>query len=155
FPQGRGDTTFQYNDTVAWIHGRHAFKFGGEFRRFRNNNLNLGTGGLIAFASVTTFLAGTPSSPPESPATPVTPALRVSAFDAFAQDDVKLTSHLTLNLGVRWEVNRVPTEIHDRLGIYDFTQNKIIQEGNGREAYNQRYTNIGPRVGLAWDPTGR
>src|SRR5262249_25667227 len=39
FPQGRGDTTFQYNDTVAWVHGRHAFKFGGEFRRFRNNVL--------------------------------------------------------------------------------------------------------------------
>src|SRR5205823_6325375 len=104
FPQGRGDTTFQYNDTLAWIHGRHAFKFGGEFRRFRNNNLNLGTGGLIAFASVNTFLAATPSSATESPATPVTPALRVSAFDAFVQDDVKLTSQLTLNLGLRWEV---------------------------------------------------
>ena len=46
FPQGRGDTTFQYSDTVAWIRGKHSVKFGGEFRRFRNNNFNGGTGGF-------------------------------------------------------------------------------------------------------------
>src|SRR5882672_9014255 len=33
FPQGRGDTTFQYSDTLGWVHGRHAMKFGADFRR--------------------------------------------------------------------------------------------------------------------------
>jgi hypothetical protein len=52
FPQGRGDTTYEYNDTVAWIHGRHSFKFGAEFRRFQNNNFNAGTGGTITFPTL-------------------------------------------------------------------------------------------------------
>src|SRR6266699_1982601 len=56
FPQGRGDTTFQYADTVSMIRGRHAFKFGAEFRRFRNNNFNGGTGGTINFANLAAFL---------------------------------------------------------------------------------------------------
>ena len=58
FPQGRGDTTLQYNDTLSWIHGRHSFKFGGEFRRFRNNNFNTGTGGVITFPTLTFGVSG-------------------------------------------------------------------------------------------------
>src|SRR5262249_4276953 len=49
FPQGRGDTTFQYGDTLSWVRGKHSLKFGGELRRFRNNNFNGGTGGTINF----------------------------------------------------------------------------------------------------------
>ncbi|MDQ2949616.1 MAG: carboxypeptidase regulatory-like domain-containing protein, partial [Acidobacteriota bacterium] len=128
FPQGRGDTTFQYSDTLAWIKGRHSLKFGAEFRRFRNNNFNGGTGGVINFANLAGFLAGTPSSATET-ALPATPALRVSALDTFAQDDFKVTSRLTLNLGLRWEYNGVPNEIHNRLGIYDFAQNALIRVG--------------------------
>ena len=119
FPQGRGDTTYQYSDTLSWVHGKHSLKFGGEFRRFRNNNTNGGTGGTLSFASLATFLAGTVNSATET-ALPATPALRVSALDVFAQDDYKVTPKLTLNLGVRWEYNGVPSEIHNRLGIYDF-----------------------------------
>ncbi len=116
FPQGRGDTTFQYSDTLGWVRGKHSLKFGGEFRRFRNNNINGGTGGTLNFASLATFLAGTVSSATET-ALPATPALRVSALDVFAQDDYKVTPKLTLNLGVRWEYNGVPSEIHNRLGV--------------------------------------
>ena len=55
FPQGRGDTTFQYTDTVSWARGRHSMKFGGEFRRFRNNNFNGGTGGALSFATLNDY----------------------------------------------------------------------------------------------------
>src|SRR5262249_32514505 len=40
FPQGRGDTTAVVSDTLSYLHGRHSFKFGGELRRFYNNNFN-------------------------------------------------------------------------------------------------------------------
>jgi hypothetical protein len=154
-PNGRGDTTFQYSDTVSWIHGKQSIKFGAEFRRFRNNNFSNGTGGLLTFGTVANFLAGTPTQATET-ALPASPALRANAFDAFAEDDIKLTSRFTLNLGLRWEYNGVPSEIHDRLGIYDFTQNKLISEGtNGREPYAQQFTNWSPRVGFAYDPTGK
>ncbi len=155
FPQGRGDTTFQYSDTVSWIRGRHSLKFGAELRRFRNNNFNYGTGGTITFGTVANFLTGTPTSATET-ALAVTPALRVSAYNGFAQDDVKLTSRLTLNLGLRWEFNGVPTEKYNRLSMYDFAQNKLVQAGtSGATPYARQLTNFGPRLGLAYDPTGR
>src|SRR5207253_3960801 len=44
FPQWRGDTTFVFSDTLNYLHGPHSFKFGGEFRRFLNNNFNQDTG---------------------------------------------------------------------------------------------------------------
>jgi hypothetical protein len=156
FPQGRGDTTFQYTDTLSWVRGKHSLKFGGEFRRFRNNNFNGGTGGTINFGSMAAFLAGTPGSATET-ALPATPTLRVSALDLFAQDDIKATSRLTLNLGLRWEYNGVPKELRDRQSIYLFDQNKLAQVGaNGVErAYQRQYTNFGPRAGFSFDPTGR
>ena len=154
FPQGRGDTTFQYSDTLSWIRGRHSIKLGGEFRRFRNNNFNYGTGGLITFGTMAAFLAGTPTQAQQT-ALAVTPALRVSAFNSFAQDDVKLTPRLTLNLGLRWEYNSVPYEKYDRLSIYDFAQNRLQQAGGDLKPYENQFTNFGPRVGFAFDPTGR
>jgi hypothetical protein len=156
FPQGRGDTTFQYNDTVSWIHGRHSVKFGAEYRRFRNNNFNSGTGGTINFASMATFLLGVPSSATET-AIPANPGLRVNAFDAFVQDDIKINAKLTLNAGLRWEYNGPPSEVYNRLGVYDFATNTVVQIGtNGIDRpYNPQYTNFGPRVGFAYDPTGK
>jgi hypothetical protein len=156
FPQGRGDTTYQYDDTVSWVRGRQSIKAGVEFRRFDNNNFNGGTGGVISFGTMAGFLAGTPTSATET-ALPATPGLRVSAFNAFLQDDFKISQRLTLNLGLRWEFNGVPTEIHNRLGFYDFTQNKVIPEGTpgAGQAYSNRYTNFGPRVGFAYDPFGK
>ena len=156
FPQGRGDTTYQYDDTVSWVRGRQSIKGGVEFRRFDNNNFNGGTGGVISFGTMAGFLAGTPTSATET-ALPATPGLRVSAFNAFLQDDIKVSQRLTVNLGLRWEFNGVPTEIHNRLGFYDFTQNKVIPEGTpgAGQAYPNRYTNFGPRVGFSFDPFGK
>jgi len=42
-PQGRGDTTYVFSDTLSWLKGKHSFHFGGEFRRFNNNNFNADT----------------------------------------------------------------------------------------------------------------
>ena len=153
FPQGRGDTTFQYSDTLAWVRGRHSLKFGGEMRRFRNNNFNGGTGGNILFPSVAAFLAAQPSQSIET-ALPVTPALRVRAFGAFVQDDYKLSPQFTLNLGLRWEYNGVPTEIHNRLSVFDFANRALVRIGTAGidEPYHKQFTNLGPRIGFAWSP---
>ena len=58
FPQGRGDTTYQYGDTLCWVNGKQSIRFGAEFRRFDNNNFNGGTGGVINFATVAAIPRG-------------------------------------------------------------------------------------------------
>src|SRR5438270_4777261 len=55
-PQGRGDTTGAFNDTLHWLRGRHSFAFGGEVRRFYNNNI-LQNDGSYTFADLPPFLA--------------------------------------------------------------------------------------------------
>ena len=156
FPQGRGDTTFQYSDSLSWVRGKHALKFGADFRRFRNNNFAGGTSGTINFPNLAGFLAGTVGSATET-SLAANPALRVSAFGAFAEDDFKVSPKLTLNLGLRWEYNGVPSETHNGLGVYEFAQNKVVQIGtNGVDKiYNRQFTNFGPRFGLAYDLTGK
>jgi Carboxypeptidase regulatory-like domain/TonB dependent receptor len=153
-PQGRGDTTYEYNDTIGWVHGKHSIRMGGEFRRFDNNNLNSGTGGVLTFGTIAAFLAGTPTQATQT-SLPATPALRVNALGLFAQDDYKISARLTLNLGLRWEYNGVPYEKHDRLSIYDFANNSLVREGvNGAQPYRRQFTNFGPRLGFAYDPFG-
>jgi hypothetical protein len=153
-PQGRGDITYQYTDTLGWIRGKHSIRMGGEFRRFANNNLNSGTGGVLTFGTMTAFLAGTPTQATQT-SLPATPAVHVNAFGTFVQDDYKVSARLTLNLGLRWEYNGVPYERRDRLSIYDFARNSLVREGvNGAQPYQQRFTNFGPRAGFAYDPFG-
>jgi hypothetical protein len=155
FPQGRGDIVYQFNDTLSWIHGAHSLKFGAEFRRFQNNNFNGGTGGTITFPSMAAFLAGTPSTAIQTQL-PVTNSIRANALDVFVQDDFKMTSRLTWNLGLRWEYNGIPSEKYNRFGIFDFSQNKIVQAGKGIDRpYASQYTNFGPRVGFSYDLTGK
>src|SRR5260370_24424904 len=153
FPQGRGYTTFQYSDSLSWIRGKHALKFGADFRRFRNNGFAGGTGAIINFANLAGFLAGTVSSATET-SLAANPALRVAAFGAFAEDTFKVRPKLTLNLGLRWEYNGVPSEIHNRLEIFDFATNTLARVGtNGFDgAYHKQFTNFGPRIGFAYDP---
>ncbi len=51
---------------------------------------------------------------------------RQHAMGAFINDDWKATRNLTLNLGLRWEVNRAPSDKYDRLGVYDVHSEKLI-----------------------------
>lgn len=152
FPQGRGDTSFQYTDTVSWVRGKHSFKFGGEMRRFRNNNFNNSIGGGITFSSLTNYLSGVASQSAQTRLA-VSPAIRVTAFDGFAQDDYRVTSRLTLNLGLRYELNGVPNEIHDRLSVYNVSSRTLAQAGtSGVEIYKKDFNNFGARLGFSFSP---
>jgi hypothetical protein len=156
FPQGRGDLTLQYSDTVSWIKNRHSFRFGAEFRHFNNNNIANGTGGTMTFGTVASFLAGTPTGATQT-SLAAAPALSVGALGFFAQDDYKITNRLTLSYGLRWEYNGVPSERYNRLGVLDFTTFKLNPVGtNGVDRpYNRDFKDFGPRLGFSWDPFGR
>ena len=55
-PQGRIDTTMVFSDTLSYLKGRHSFKLGGEYRRFKNSNFGT-TGETFTYPSLADFQA--------------------------------------------------------------------------------------------------
>ena len=84
---------------------------------------------------------------------------RYHDFGAFLQDDWKLRPNLTVNLGIRYELNGVPTEHSGVLGALD-KANAISISSNiadftllrGSPWYQRDNTNFAPRIGFAWSP---
>ncbi len=151
FPQGRADTTVVVSDTINYLRGRHSFKFGGEFRRFYNNNFTKDTG-QFRYGNVNDFINGNANS------FAITLGDRASsigtgALGFFTQDSFKLKPNLTLELGVRYDWNMTPNERYDRLVVFDPRTASLVQVGPGVDlVYKQNNRNFQPRVGFAWDP---
>ncbi len=146
FSQGRGDMTFVGADTLSYIRGRHAFKFGGEFRDFRNNNFN-GDPGQLIFNNSAHFQAATVDSAARTVGN-VANRLNEGALDFFAQDSWKLKSYFTLELGLRYSWNMTPSEAKNRFATFDPATVSLLLVS---EPYAQNNKNFQPRVGFAWD----
>ncbi|HET9178404.1 MAG TPA: carboxypeptidase regulatory-like domain-containing protein [Terriglobia bacterium] len=122
-----------FNDTMTWIHGRHTFVFGGEYRSLTNNQLNdFDASGNFSFASITTGLLGVNSGNPiasfllgevdnGSAAFNVVQSTyaRGKYYSLFAGDTWKLTDKLSLDYGVRWDVGTPASEKHNHLSFLD------------------------------------
>lgn len=152
FPQGRGDTSAVFSDTLSWIHGRHSVDFGTEIRREYNNNVaqNVGT---FSFSNMTNFINDAPSS---FTVTIGSGNNRVVApsVGVFAQDKYRLTPYFTIEAGLRYEWFSTPSEAHNQFTVFDPTTVSLIQVGtNGlNQVYGTNNKNFAPRVGFAWDP---
>jgi hypothetical protein len=151
FPQGRSDTTYVGSDTLSYLHGNHSFKFGGEYRRFYNNNTNRDTG-TFAFANMAAFLAGNANGFTVTLGD-VSTAIAQGALGLFAQDNYKVRSNLTLELGLRWDYLMSPTERYDRFSSYVLQTNSLVQVNHGvAPVYHTNWKNFQPRIGFSWDP---
>jgi len=152
-PQGRKDTLYVFNDTVTRVVSRHAVRFGGEYRRFLNNNFAEGSG-QFNFPSMAAFLAGTAN------AFSITLGKRFShirqdAVSFFAQDGVRIGSNLTLDVGLRYEWHVTPTERDNQFVVFDASTASLLRVGvNVKDIYQQNNQNFEPRFGLAWTPWG-
>src|SRR6266568_7469562 len=129
FPQGRIDTTFVLSDTVSYSSGRHSLKFGGEYRRFHNVNFGT-TGGTFTFPSLADFQAGR--------GTAFTVQLGDSdndvsqqAIGAFVQDNFRVRSNFTLELGFRYDLNVSPTEADGLFVYFDPGTVSLYKVGQG------------------------
>jgi outer membrane receptor protein involved in Fe transport len=152
FPQGRADTTFVLSDTLNYLRGKHSFKFGGEWRRFFNNNFTLDTG-TFTFANVNNFLNGSASSFSVTLGDRSS-AIAQGALGLYVQDNYKWAENLTLELGLRYDWNMSPTERFNRFVVFDPATRTLVQIGsNGfNQVYHTNNKNFQPRVGFAWDP---
>ena len=151
FPQGRSDTTFVFSDTLSYLRGSHSLKFGAEWRRFYNNNTAKDTG-AFAFANMAAFLAGTANTFTVTLGD-VSSAIAQGALGFFVQDNYKVRSNLTLELGFRYDWLMSPTERFDRFVDYVPEINSLVQVNHGiAPVYHTNAQNFQPRVGFAWDP---
>jgi hypothetical protein len=161
---------FTATDQVSITHGKHLFNFGVWFERLQSNDsLVQDQYGQISFSSLQTFLAGTVSTytslgPPSSTFTPsytglVTPLSWRSLEGAlFAEDAIKLTPSLELNLGFRAEFTNGWNEAYGRASNYAFDATGLLQTqpvvGNSAFSKNNAKFLPAPRVGIAWSPFG-
>jgi hypothetical protein len=150
--QTQKQSSYQVRDTLSWVRGKHTFKFGGEYNHFIYPQFFLPRSvGDYEYVTTSDFI---------NDVVPTARALRNAGSGAFlgtesliagfAQDDFKITSRLTLNLGVRYEFWTNP------VGDKEWTLNAIsnvpgvISFANPKTDKN----NVGPRIGFAYDPTG-
>lgn len=176
-PRGRVSQSYQILDNFTWLKGRHTIKFGGEYRRasISSYNDNLERGIFAFFGEDPSIFALCPGLASDPAACSDSGALMLSSFylgdtfplaDAgnthrdtfnnglafFGQDDVRVSSNLTLNFGMRWEYFGPIGEAHNLLSNLGADGNLAMVGTDGlKHAYNRDLNNFGPRVGFAWN----
>ena len=174
------DNVYQLNDSVSWVRGRHNFKFGGEVRMLQFNVRRLtGASGAFVFDPLQTNSTGRSNG---SGGNAVASALfglvnqaslnfggfsgvRYKDFSFYAQDTYKLRPRLTLNYGLRYDVDLPASEAFDRFSAVDptlpnpgagnilgaYTYFGTGTGRNGRKRPQDTYRKaFGPRVGFAY-----
>lgn len=168
--------TVIFNDAVLWTHGRHNFKFGGDIKGKQVNSRTSGGVETYNFSNTT----NSPTDPNVQPLVGFAFANfllgdvqssnnnvefllhgRRKVFDLYAQDDWKLRSNLTLNLGLRWDVNAPFHEANGHWTNFDvnavnpnWTPVKgayVFGNGGGTTYETQQdLKQFGPHVGFTW-----
>jgi Carboxypeptidase regulatory-like domain len=149
FPQGRGDTTGVIGDNVSYIVGRHSWRFGGEFREFRNSNFNNDPGQLV-FNNFSDFINGLVDSSARTIGN-VANRITQNSLDFYGMDSFKWKPYLTVELGVRYAWNMTPSEARGRFVNFvpgGATGSMLVGVS---EPYGQNNKNFQPRVGFVWD----
>ncbi|MEO8127908.1 MAG: carboxypeptidase-like regulatory domain-containing protein, partial [Bryobacteraceae bacterium] len=166
------DTQFQ--DSISKFAGKHAFKAGVEYRFGYNNESNdLSSSGNLVFNRLITGLPGTSTSG-EAYASFLVGAAnsaslnksdvitsRAAYWAAYVQDDYRVTDRLTLNIGLRWEVETPRRVDNNKLNAFDRTGINPVsgtpgvvtfagQNGIPNTSFAANYKNFGPRVGFAY-----
>src|ERR1700676_3772745 len=147
--------SFQGSDDVFLTRGIHALKFGAMVERMQDNQLtNSNSNGSFRFNSLQSFLTNAPQSfaGNGSVSSPVF-GMRQTLFGAYAQDDIRLLSNLTFNVGLRYEMITVPTEAHNLLPNLRHISDATAVVGPPLFR-NPTLRNFEPRLGFAWNPRG-
>ena len=159
------DTTIEAEDSITWTHGRHSLHAGFELYHYIMNDVyagNQGAAGSFNFNGQYTgsgggpignafadFLLGLPQGVQQG--VPFNFHLRNSLFAGFVQDNWTVTPHLTLNLGVRYELTTARGD-KDAANNVNFDLNTGTPEvGTNYNTY-KGIDNFQPRFGFAWQP---
>jgi hypothetical protein len=165
-------------DDVTIISGAHNYKFGFELRKYYQNNRRKSGSGDFSFSPVQTELPGFAAQTGHSFASfllgavsgasraveIVNPGHRVTQPSFYFMDDWKVSQKLTLNLGLRWEMNSGFNEVAGRASAVDLTKPNpgagnrpgalMFADELGRKGFHDWYWKmISPRLGFAYAVT--
>lgn len=172
-----GDNIYNVRDVASYTRGRHSLRFGGELSLAKDiQQTLLNNYGVFNFTGVKTgprtnqgdafadFLLGLPITMNQD--APEDAYYNFWSSGLFLQDDFKVHSRLTLNLGLRWDVQTPPTDPQNRLQTFVPGARSTVlpnsprgllfvgDRGIERGVIPVRWGNVSPRVGVAWDPFG-
>ena len=176
-----GSNYYDVRDVASWNHGRHTISFGGEetldkdiqqtllnnYGVFGFNGTNIKdsvTGKTIAVPALANFVMGLPTSISQD--APVTGYTNSWSTGLFVEDNFRILPRLTINLGLRWDIQTPPTDPLNRGTSFEEGEQSIAfanaplgalffgDPGITRGIVPVRWHHVSPRVGLAWDPFG-
>jgi hypothetical protein len=145
------NNSIQIGDHMSIVKGRHTFKWGGTVYRIQinANNANFPS---MTFASISDFINDQLSIVNISAATPGN-GVRATQAGLYAQDSFRVLQSLTLDYGLRYDIETVPHDSNYATRPFDTNCMCLAAPGTPYFANNGR--DFGPRVGLAWSPTSR
>jgi Carboxypeptidase regulatory-like domain/TonB dependent receptor len=156
--------TFAFRDVLSKLVGQHALRFGFEFSRYQDNDAELGAARPdIVFqqpwnlANGTAIFESVNVDPTTGGPANLHRAYRTSNYGVFGQDDWKIRSNLTVNLGLRWDYFAPPTDANGELINYSIPKDPInglvdLSVFSPHKMYKSDYHNFAPRLGFAWSP---
>lgn len=166
-----GTNFYSIRDVFSWTKGRHSLRLGGEISLNKDiQETLLNNYGVFTFNNSVTgnalanFLIGIPSAITQD--SPVTGYTNTWYTALFAQDDFRIHPRLTLNLGLRWDVQTPPTDPFNRVVNYVPGQKSTVNTiapvgaqffgdpGVERGGIPVSYSHVSPRIGFAWDLFG-
>lgn len=155
-PRARLDTNWQFIDNYSWKLTGHDLKFGYEFRRTTVGAFfDAGYRGRLDFDTLADFLAGNLSGGRQAKGQSHRDTFQ-NSHAAYLQDSFRARRNLTLNLGLRYDYFGVIGEKNNLLSNFDPTRGLVLVGSNGlKRLYERDWNNFSPRLGLAWDLTGK
>jgi hypothetical protein len=162
-------------DDVTWIHGKHSFRFGYDYRRYLYNDRSSNSPGTFNFSPLQTALPGFPTQTGDAFASFLlggansasqnivgyTSGFRQPEHALYVMDDWKVTPKLTVNLGLRWEIIPPLYEVTNRMSEVSLS---VPDPGAGNRPgalifggpFNDTYwKEFGPRFGIAYKLSDR
>lgn len=164
-PQGREDDSYQASENVTYTHGPHTFSMGGQYNRFlyslyyvadgRGEFIFNGSAGAPTSGNVfADLLFGTPDITIRNPYAP-TNHPRQMFWNGYVQDDWKVTSRLTVNLGLRYEYFGTVADKDNRYSSFDPAGAGVMQVSDAttlgfpEHLWLTQKDNFGPRIGFS------
>lgn len=157
--------TQQITDNLLWVRGSHAVKTGFQFRRSQNGDVSDQAMGIFNFTDratnngIASLLLGWTAGASYTLTDPINS--RSTYYGAYIQDDWKVTPTLTLNMGVRWEMDTPRSAQNNNQSGFDGAAINPVsgtpgivtfsgRDGASKYAFNFDKNNFGPRFGFAW-----